>query len=162
MLDRKYCQRERAYSRVCLLDMPGSAMGKYERVQRRCRRKSHQSHYDAIEEGRSYKRMYTNSAQNRNERKIEREPPEWAKTWANKRKRAIGYEESVHSILKRREKRRSDKNGPKNSCNEGMTEVVLPQCDDFITAPNIQRIESAEIPDTTTVPTQNVGRNKRS
>ena len=35
-------QIEVAYHRVCLLDMPGSAMGRYGRVQRRCSRKMSQ------------------------------------------------------------------------------------------------------------------------
>ena len=76
MLDRKYRHTEKGHTQVCLLDMPGSTMEIYECVQERCRSKSHQSHYKAIEKGRSYKRMYTNSAQNRNERKIERETSE--------------------------------------------------------------------------------------
>ena len=38
-----------------------------------------------------------------------------------------------------------------NSHNKGTNEVVSPRSDDFVTAPNIRMIESAEMPDTTTV-----------
>ena len=88
----------------------GPLMGRFGRVQRRCNRQSHKSHYKKTEKRRSCNRMYRNSAQSGKKRRNERRSPRWAKTWANTRRRAIGYEEFVHSKRrKRREPQKTEK-----------------------------------------------------